>query len=426
MMQAGARIFVLGADGFIGRHIAFGLRARGFDVVACARRTKRLARMGFETFQCDLTQTQASTPEFWTKPLAGCEAVINAAGVLTASDAAFEAIHVTAPKALYEAAPVDCQVLLLSAVGIDGVETPFAKYRRAGEAVASAAGALTLRAGLVLSDTSYGGSSLARGLAALPFVMPIIGRGKQMFNPIHASDLTVVMIDMLTQNITGRFDVGGPEHITQVEMLRRLRSWFGLPKAATLPIPMGVARLIGRLGDAMQLGPISATAVAQLSQGVEAETTSMSAQIIAPPRGFSEFLNARPAGTQDLWHARLYLMRPVLRIVLAVMWLVSAGIGLTLPSAQFLPLIQGAPLPDTALIAMARLGGVADLWIAGALLRGWRPQFMAGVQAAMVVSYTLAFTVLAPVLWLLPLGGLLKNLPILALIALLAVLEVER
>ena len=51
---------------------------------------------------------------------------------------------------------------------------------------------------------------------------------------------------------------------------------------------------------------------------------------------------------------------------------------------------------------------------------------MAGVQAAVVLGYTVAFSVLAPVLWLLPLGGLLKNLPVLALIALLYILEDER
>lgn len=425
-MQSGARVFVLGADGFIGRHIAFGLRARGFEVVASARRTTRLARMGFETFQCDLSRPEAQDPAFWRAPLAGCQAVINAAGVLTASDAVFNSVHVSAPKALYEAAPDECQILLLSAVGIDGTETPFAKYRRAGEEVAHAAKALILRAGLVLGDTSYGGSSLARGLAALPFVTPVVGRGQQRFNPIHASDLTDMMIDLLAQNATGRMDIGGPEHVTQSDMLRALRGWFGLPKSVVLPIPIGIARGIGRLGDIMRLGPISASSVVQLSHGIDANGQDATDRVTHKPRGFSQFIGARPAGTQDLWHARLYLMRPVLRIVLAVMWLVSAAIGLTLPSAQFLPLIQGAPVPDIALIAMARLGGVADLLIAAALLRGWRPRMMAGAQAAMVLSYTLAFTVLAPALWLLPLGGLLKNLPILALIALLAILEDER
>ena len=69
---------------------------------------------------------------------------------------------------------------------------------------------------------------------------------------------------------------------------------------------------------------------------------------------------------------------------------------------------------------------MADIAIALALLRNWRPRLMAWLQVALVALYTLAFTILAPALWLLPLGGLLKNLPILALLLIHAVLEDER
>ena len=109
-----------------------------------------------------------------------------------------------------------------------------------------------------------------------------------------------------------------------------------------------------------------------------------------------------------------------------MMWLVSGLIGLFLPASEFVPLVPDAPLSDGALVAMARLGGVIDIAIALALLRGWRPKVMGLVQAVMVLGYTIAFTVFSPVLWLLPLGGLLKNLPILALIGVAAILEDER
>jgi len=118
-------------------------------------------------------------------------------------------------------------------------------------------------------------------------------------------------------------------------------------------------------------------------------------------------------------------MRPALRLVLAGMWLASGLLGLSLAPETFLPLLPKG-LPDGTMVALARLGGLADLAIALALLRGLRPQLVAGVQAGMVATYTLAFSLLAPGLWLLPLGGLLKNLPILALIATSAILEKER
>jgi hypothetical protein len=40
-----------------------------------------------------------------------------------------------------------------------------------------------------LGETSYGGSSLARALSALPMAVPVVGDGDQVFNPMHARDL---------------------------------------------------------------------------------------------------------------------------------------------------------------------------------------------------------------------------------------------
>ncbi len=76
--------------------------------------------------------------------------------------------------------------------------------------------------------------------------------------------------------------------------------------------------------------------------------------------------------------------------------------------------------------ALARVMGVVDLAVAMALFRGWRPKWIAAIQAFIVAGYTFAFAIFNPALWLLPLGGLLKNFPILMLIGLVAVLEDER
>ena len=424
-------VLVLGADGFIGRHIAFGLRARGFRVIAHARTPERLAQMGFETLAADLSHRHISDPDFWRPRLAGVDHIVNLAGVLTAPDHIFHAVHVGAPDAIYQSLPKGCTGVLISAVGIDDAQTDFARFRRDGEAIAARHNITILRAGLVLADTSYGGSSLARALAALPLVTPVVGDGGQRFNPIHATDLCDLIIEALAapptdQMTTDPIEVGGLQTLSQTEMLQALRAWLGLKPTRIVHLPLAFARTLGRIGDAMRLGPISQTAVDQLNSGVHADTTTMLEHFRTTPRGFDQFQNARPAGTQDLWHARLYLLRPILRIVMGLLWLASGVLGLLLPPADYLPMIQTAALSDQTLITLARLGGVIDIGIALALFSGWRPKLMALAQLTMVLGYTLAFSLLAPALWLLPLGGLLKNLPILALIALMAVLEEER
>ena len=107
------------------------------------------------------------------------------------------------------------------------------------------------------------------------------------------------------------------------------------------------------------------------------------------------------------------------------MWIASGLIGLFLSQDAFLPAVSGL-LPDGVLVAFARLGGVADLLIAWGLLRNWRPLPLALIQIAMVSGYTLGLTILAPALWLLPFGGLLKNLPVLALLLASLALAEER
>lgn len=383
--------------------------------------------MGFQTLTADLTDPTCATAEFWRTHVQNVTHLVNAAGVLSASEATFRAVHEEAPAALYGALSDKTQGVLLSAVGIDDSTTPFAQHRRAGEEIARQHGLTVLRAGMVLGDTSYGGSSLARALAAFPLFTPVVGRGDQPFNPIHVEDLSQIITDVLLDPPgPGPHEIGGPEAITQAEMLRAMRAWLGLRPVTVLRLPIWIARGIGRLGDALRWGPISLNAVEQLNTSVLARSSKALDGLPDTPQGFSQFITRRPAGTQDLWHARLYLMRPALRLVLALLWLVSGFLGLFLPSETFLPLIAHVSISDSVLTLLARFGGMVDIAIAVALLRGWRPRLTAGLQAGMVLAYTAAFSWLAPLLWLLPLGELLKNLPILALIAVQSVLEEER
>ena len=412
------QVLVLGADGFIGRHIAFHLRAKGYEVLAVARAPARLAAMGFATLRADLTDRDTHAPAFWAAHLRPGSHLVNAAGLLTGTDDAFRAVHVLAPQAALQALPAGGVAVLISAVGI-AADTPFARWRRQTEAVF--ADHTILRPGLVLAETSYGGSSLLRALAALPFVTPVVGSGTQSFNPVHAADLAAVVEGCLINPPAARLmEVGGPEVMSQLQLIQTYRGWLGLPAARVLRLPLAMARVIGRLGDALRLGPISTTSVAQLQAGVLAKA----APLPQPLRGVSAFVSARPAGTQDLWQARLYLLKPLIRLTLAAMWLLSAGLGLLLPGAAFLPALPG--IPEGLALALARLGGVVDLALGLALLRNWQPRGVALAQLAVVAGYTLGLTVMASALWADPLGGMLKNLPVLALILTHLALAKER
>jgi len=419
-------IFLLGADGFIGRHIACHLRQHGHHITACARSTKALKNMGFSTFQADLTK-----PVSWGKALSGVDAIVNAAGLLNGSNGQMRAVHSAAPSALYKAAIAANlrKLVLISAVGIEA-DTPFARHRRAGEKVAKASGLTTviLRPSMVLGETSYGGSSLLRALAAMPIATPMISDGQQEFDPIHADDLAATVRQALeSDTLNGQtLSPCGPERLSQAHMLKALRAWLGRAPTRALHLPMPLARALGWMGDRLKLGPISTAAVKQLETGVIADFEAFHKATGQTPRGFSEILAGRPAGTQDLWHARLYLLRPLIRFSLMFMWLLSGLIGLFLPPERFLDGLATVPLSGQALTYAARAAGLIDVAIAFGLLAAWRLPRLALLQLGMVGSYTFAFGLLAPALWLDPYGGLLKNIPILCLIMVHLILEKGR
>ena len=114
------RVLVVGASGFIGRHIAIEAARAGHEVVVCGRNTANsdlCSRPGSDP--CDFARDGV---EDWRQRLQGADAVVNAAGIFQGDGAnSLEAVHVTGPRALFEAcAELRIQKLIqISALGAD-------------------------------------------------------------------------------------------------------------------------------------------------------------------------------------------------------------------------------------------------------------------------------------------------------------------
>jgi len=101
-------------------------------------------------------------------------------------------------------------------------------------------------------------------------------------------------------------------------------------------------------------------------------------------------------------------------------------LGLFGDPAQFAELLS--PLTgDQAVVTFLVTGmSLVDLGIAAALFTGLRLRTMANLPLLVVIGYTVALTAVAPALWADPIGSVLKNIPILALLLVHRVLEQER
>lgn len=407
------RILVVGAGGFIGRHIVAELLSSGHVPVGAVRRPSDFANAfpGVAAIPCDLARD--GTAADWLARLKDIDAVVNAAGVLSGPD--MEAVHVGAPRALYEAcasAGVK-RVVLISAISArPGVDTDYARAKLAGEKLLQD-GPLdwtVLKPSLIVARGSYGGTSLLRGLAGFPLFIPLAGDGQFPFSPLHAQDLARTVRIACEEGSFGRrvLEPVGPETMALRDLLTRYRAWLGFPHAPFLTIPMGVMRFLARLGDRMGKGPVSSNALAQLVAGNQGDGQHFAREIGFMPRSLAAMMAAEPAEVQDRWHARLFFMAPLLKFTLATMWLVSGLVGLFtgLPIAQdvlaALGLASGLAMPVVVLTCLI------DIAIAILILSG---RNLTAVQLVVIAGYTLALTFANPPLWLDPLGPLLKNLP---------------
>jgi len=425
------RILLLGAGGFIGRHLLADLLAAGHDVIGLVRSTRLLADAFPEAHFVSMDLAKATRVDVWDGHLAGVDVIVNAAGLLRGRD--MDAVHVAMPAALYEAAETAevKRVVLISAISARAdVETDYARSKLAGEETlrATTLDWTILRPSLIYGDGSYGGTSLMRGMAGLPLVTPIPGNGAFAFTPLHVSDLAHVVRLACEGKMAPRqtLEPVGPDTLTLRELLTRYRAWLGFGMANFLPVPMPVMRLMGRVGDWLGDGPISTNSLEQMIAGNAGNSAAFAHAIGFAPRSLATALRDRPAQVQDRWHARLFFLAPALQAILILMWLTSAWLGLFYGAVQTERVTHAIGLPASWNTPLQLGSSILDIVIAVQLMLDRSAARAGATQLAVVASYTLVLGTALPALWLDPLGPLLKNLPIMVAIAMYGVIGNKR
>lgn len=425
-------VLVTGATGFVGRHVCARLLADGHRVTAVVRDPLIAARRfpGITAIQGDLNRM--TDPWDWRPLLDGVDAVVNCAGILQARRGqSAEAIHTSAPNALFDAcvAVGVRRVVQISAVSADPeAGTAYAVTKAAADTHLRSLNLdwIVLRPSLVYGQGSYGGTSFLRGLAGLPGIVPLIGDGGQVFQPIHVDDLAEAVSRCLSPSFPPRqtLEPVGPDTLTLRMMVEMTRAWLDIPPAWFLPVPMPLIRLVARAGDLLGAGPVTSTALAQMEYGNVADPVGFSAAIGFHPRAMAHAFLSAPSHVQDRWHARLYFIPPLLTCILALLWIGSGVAGLTNPPTDALIVTMAVGAPPEAVPWILGLFCLIDIGIGFWLATGRAGRLCGWVQGVMVVGYTVGMTLFIPSLWYDPYGALLKNLPTLgAILVWLALLD---
>lgn len=425
------RILVLGAGGFIGRHILSDLLNAGHDVIGVARSTQALVGTFPQAAFTALDLARAFDIEDWSARLEGIDVVVNAAGVLRGPD--MDAVHLAMPKALLAAAAAVRvkRVVLISAISArEDVVTDYSASKLAGEEALRTSGLdwTILRPSLVYGDGSYGGTSLMRGMAGLPLAVPLPGAGEFAFTPIHVRDLARAVRLACEGGLPPcqMLEPAGPETLTLKELLARYRAWLGFAPARFVSVPMPVMRVLGRIGDIFGDGPIATNSLAQMVAGNAGDSEAFARAVGFAPRSINTALRDRPAQVQDRWHARLFFLSPLLKAVLVLMWLASAWLGLAHGATQTHAVVHSLGLPASWADPMRIGSSMLDIAVAVQLLFDRSSARAALVQLAVILGYTVVIGVALPGVWLDPLGPLLKNLPVMVAIAIYGVMGDKR
>lgn len=430
------RVLVLGANGFVGAHVAAALSRAGWRVRAGARDVRVPARRAPEHEWVRADFARLTRAADWEAVLEGVDAVVNCVGVLQDGGRdSTRTAHVEGPKALIEACERQGirRVVHLSAVGAEAAAgTAYGRTKQEAERLfeASRLDWLILRPSLVVARSVFGGTGLIRALAAFPLFIPA-PNGDQRFRPVAMEDVCVAVVAGVAAGAPARrsLDVAGPESLTLAEILVLYRGWLGLGPAPVIRLPAWLTAPAVLLGDvAGRLGwssPLRSTSMQQMNHNVAGDPDGWVAALDIRPRTLARSLSETPASVQDVWHARLWFVRPISIVTLSLFWTLTGLITFGPGWPRALEILCEGGYGDAA-GEIAWFGALLDVILGLALLvRSWTAR-IAILMALSTVAYLIVATVSLPQYWIHPLGPWLKVLPMVGLCLFVAATDARR
>jgi len=425
-------ILLTGPTGFIGNHLLRSLLHQGHTVTACCRQPERLLINSEHLKPLAVDFAQLNTSAQWLAHLNGIDAVINCVGIIAETKTqTFEQLHHQAPAALFTAAAQAGvqKIIQISALGADAeAVSPYHLSKKAADEVLRGLPV----AGIILQPSIvYGAgaqsSALLQALAALP-VQVLPDGGTQLLQPVYIDDVVAVVhrcleVDKRQQTLA----LVGAHSISYAELLQGLRRRMAKPSARTFSLPYRYLLAVAGVGKYLGEPILSKDNIAMLSRGNTASADAITALLHRPPVSISQQLFETPATQAERWHAQLYFLKPMLGVVIALVWLWSGITSLCFyPHELSYQLLAATGVTGIAAPVMLYGLAVLDIGLGVATLCRYHLQRLLWWQIAIVLSYSLIIAIALPEFLVHPFGALLKNLPFLVCLLIYKQLAGER
>jgi len=313
------RVAITGGTGFVGRHLARELVARGDEVVLISRgkdlRDESIYNLaGTRFFGCDLSDAQELARAF-----AGCDAVAHCAGINREIGAqTYQRVHVEGTKHVVEGARqagVRKIVLLSFLRARPNCGSAYHESKWAAEKVvrASSLDYTIFKAGVIYGRGDHMLDHLSHALYTFP-VFGLVGMKEKPVRPLAVEDLVMTIVasfeDARLSNKT--VSITGPEEILLSEAVRRVGEVIER-HPLYVPTPLAIQKVIAYVAErTMKIPLLSLAQLRILSEGI-VEALPPCESLPADLTPSTRFTAAQiqkglpepgPFGCRDLWCAR--------------------------------------------------------------------------------------------------------------------------
>lgn len=398
-------ILLVGATGFVGRHLLRALQQAGHCVVATCREPRSQDWPGVQWRSLDLGLL-ATDPEAFNFP-ESVDVLINAAGLLSVDAAELSRVQDRGTCALFDlAARRGVRVLQVSALGASAhSDVPFLASKGAADDYLLGLGidAVVLRPSLVVGE---GGASSAWLAALSPWpLIPLLDL-KAHLQPVHIDDVVGAVLALLRRWPAESMvlPLVGPEPMRLSQVIDHLRAAQGWGPGRYVQAPL--LKLSGWMGDRLGWRALNRQSITLAQQDNVADP-----EVLASVCGYSAApLSSRLQGWPTAAVSSQLTIRPLMLAVLVLIWLGTAAVCLG-PGYDWGLRIMAQAGVHGAWATLAVIGGaLCDALLGlGLLVRRWRrPALM--LQLLLMTGYTLCISVILPHYWFDPYAAVAKNL----------------
>ncbi len=252
-------ILIFGSSGQIGKSLIRKLTKNNYRVIAV---TRNIHRKGYQIKTqanygyLEVQEIETFNEENISKLMVKCSICINLIGILfEKKENQFNLIHSDLPSLISKIAKKNAikQFIHVSAQGIDNIQdSKYALSKISGEKKIKEnfSRYVILKPSIVYSVDDNFTTNFMRLLSILP-IMPLYYSGRTKFNPIHVSDFTNIIFEVIQKKIVGEtIECVGPEIFTFKEILLKILKSIK-KKRLLIPIPLYLARLNAKIFQLM-------------------------------------------------------------------------------------------------------------------------------------------------------------------------------